>query len=587
MTGPHGRKRSSPDLLMAGVIAAATIAFVCGMSWRGLDLMDESYSLRLTQFPDASKPAGEPYLVGFLLHPVLQLCQGDIGAFRLLGFAVTAAVSALTARSVLGVYGAHSHGTSLRRVVVLVCVSTSLMVYQLEIRVPSYRSVTVLGLLVATAGVAMVLRRRAWPGGVVLGLGGWLAFSGKPTSAALLAAVVLTMVVSRRLPWQAAVGALASAAGGAAVTLAIAGLSPAEATWYLRNGARLVTLLSAYPDVLTILGGSGVRPFALLLLGTPFALLFVVLLVRHRTDGGDCGPRLVPALVLVASAAAVATGGIAAFAPRTLGYQMLAFGVLLLLPVVHLGWGHLREMFPRGSARVMAVVLLLMPYAYAIGSNRDVLTTTGMAAVFWALLCGVAVLHADAASSPDDPPAAGISLLFVALVPAVVVAVAFGDGPEGPELSRAGTAAPVAGGSLRLDPETAAVMTMLHEVAAREGVTRDTPVVDLSGMGAGYALGLGGRPLGRAHFYAFRDGNPSAAFALSMVPCIQRAGAWLVVADVEGIRPAWAEDWGAARATYRAAASFSALRYGAVRRFDVLVPGPRTAAALGCRRGEE
>ena len=87
----------------------------------------------------------------------------------------------------------------------------------------------------------------------------------------------------------------------------------------------------------------------------------------------------------------------------------------------------------------------------------------------------------------------------------------------------------MAGGELLLEPGEAEIARRLRAVAQQYSLGPETPVVDLTGVGAGYAFVLGGRPLGRAHFYGTWEGRvDSARYALERVPCEDRAAAWLL-----------------------------------------------------------
>ena len=197
------RARAAAGLAEAFSVVLAALVFAI-MAWvadRGLDVVDESYLLRMVDNPQATRPAGDVYLFGFLVHPLYVLVGEDVAGLRLLGFAVVAAVAAVLCHESLALLRAR--GEVLRRshalVATIVVAASSLLVYSFDVAVPAYRSVALIGLMLTVAGVARVMRADALVGGAAVGAGGWLTFVGKPTSAAALVVVVLLVVVAARL----------------------------------------------------------------------------------------------------------------------------------------------------------------------------------------------------------------------------------------------------------------------------------------------------------------------------------------------------------------------------------------------------
>jgi len=275
----------------------------------------------------------------------------------------------------------------------------------------------------------------------------------------------------------------------------------------------------------------------------------------------------------------------------TNGYRALGLGVVLLGLALTALWGW--EPDRRRTVLPVLVLLALVPYLYAVGSNRALLTTAGQTSVAWVLLAALHVVRctdrptaAEASSAARRSPSVAAGLLVAATSCVVVmVAALWWDGPLGAQPGRATEPVRVLGGTLDVAPAAAAALGPLHEVALRGGLDERTPVVDLSGTEPAAALVLGGPPLGRAHLYtAWSGGVESARLALSKVSCQERARAWVIV-PASGTPPladAWATDWSRAVGEYEVAHRYPGFARSARTELLVLRPGPGVAAALGC-----
>ncbi|MBT9255919.1 hypothetical protein KMZ32_10575 [Phycicoccus sp. MAQZ13P-2] len=567
-------------------------------SWRGLDPIDESYVLRLVRHPEASLAAGEVYLFPFVLHPLLELCGNDVGLFRLVGNLLVAGIAVGLVLEAAPLVAERRSRLAVCAAAVTTAVAAQL-VFLLEVRVLSYRSLAFAGLLVLAWGVARVQRGRPGGGGALVGLGTWTVFVAKPTSAVAAAVVLLVLLAWVRPPGRTLVTATAALVSSAALTLAVAGLGPVGAVRYLAGGLDVVSRLGAYPGLAGMLGISPVHPVFFLLTLPPIVVLAAWVVARRRvTDVAALD--LATSAVLVTTAVCLAAVAVVLLSPATLGYGGFSLGVVVLGAA--LGAVRLVPEPRRSAARPVLVLLGLVPYLYAVGSNRDLVTTTGQTSAAWVALVGLAaVATVPTGRQPgppcgDDvargrihagPPAAPVLLLTSAACVVVMAATLLWDGPAGPGIARATEPVRVLGGSLLVPADQAAVLGRLRDLSRRDGVLDDTPVVDLTGSGAAYALALGGRPLGRAHFYtAWSGGVDSARTALARVPCDDRARAWLVVpaGDPPPLAAAWTDDWSATRRGYGTADTFTGYARGAGRRFAILRPGPAVAGLLGCSR---
>ncbi len=591
---PSSRAAGRAGPLVVGGLSAVAVALTAATAWRGLDFWDESYWLLLVDRPDASRAAGEVFLGQFLLHPLFVGLGRDVGLFRLLGILLLVLTAGAATRAVVA--GARGAGAVVpavwARTAPLVVAASTMTAFVGAGRSPSYRVVVVVALLLAVWALA-----RFWAGGApgwgaLLGAAGVLAFTGRPTSAVALAVLVVLALpwlgtrpaVARTVGW-AVVGALLAAAG----VLALAGMTPATAVGYLGRAAAAEGAGGYHSSWTAMLGVVPVPVRVLLVLG-PLALLPVLLAVHDaRRNAESRWSTRAQLLVGLGAPAVVAALGVWLLSAQGYGAQVRQ--LLLLWLLMPLGALVVRTRGVRGprGAGAMVLTLLACPYVATVGTNTNFTPTMTQAAVFWALAL-VLVVPLVARTRPRAGRLVLPVALLVVTTTLVTQVVWLADDLEGRGVRDGSVATPVLGGYLGVEPDTAAVLTGLGSVSRRYSLA-GRPAVDLTGYGAGYQLALGTRPLGRASFFgAFAGAERGAAVALSHATCRDRAEAVVLYApdnplDVSGAIDSWGVDL--------------ATDYEAVLRFhpthgeprvqrqtvEVLLPGPRVGAALGCPGG--
>lgn len=575
--------------MVPSVASAAVIVGMLWMSNRGLEMIDEGYLLRLTADPAATRPAGDVYLFGFLLHPVYEAVGRDIALFRAVGILVLAVGAALLAREAVAVLRARDLPVSRAHEVsgALVAAASTALVLSFGVMVPAYRSVAVLGSMAAAVGTARVARDQPLRGGLLVGMGTWLCFVGKPTSAIALTACVLILAgTTRLLSWPALAATVGGGLTAAGLTLAVAHLSPADAVDYLAKGAEGTQVLGSHPGLAVLLGIGDPS-----LQGLVFAPFFVLPLVvarvlqRRGKPGGRAGVDVVTMVALAGAAVFVAALGATLMGPLGTGWQLLSLALLIPLTAVALLARERRASPVRRPAFEVGwlALLLVLPYVNAVGTNLPFGPAMGVASVFWVVAL-VMVTLGRAAAPGDDGAVARMLSLVVALV-VTIVWVVHSSGPEGGDLSTDLRAAPVAGGQLLLHPHDADAAVVLRGAAGAYGITESTPVLDVSGMGAGYALMTGGRPLGRAHHYSYLPHSVEAARrAVATETCADRARAWLLYVPDNGsdLSRAFTGDLLDVSRDYEPVAGFDFVRDGDTWHMQLLRPRPSVAAKLAC-----
>ena len=165
--------------------------------------------------------------------------------------------------------------------------ATSLTAFTFGLRSLSYNSLVLLGLLVAAIGVSLILRGADLGGGVVIAVGWWVVFLGKPTSALALAVVgAIALFLARRVTLRGTAAAVGGLLVAVTVTLVAIRMTPNDAVSFLAGGVRQDQLLGGHVSLLPLVGLASSPLAALLFFGLPLALAAAVAGELARRRGG-------------------------------------------------------------------------------------------------------------------------------------------------------------------------------------------------------------------------------------------------------------------------------------------------------------
>ncbi len=577
------------------VVATLLMVVAIASTVRGLDFVDESYFLSLIADPGANRDNGELFLFGFLVHPVYAALGHDVALLRIANLLVMGGVAAWMAHVVLS--EVRSLRPSTRRaspghlVAVSVVVASVVSAYAGGVRVPNYRTVDLVGLMLLTLAFVWTTQGHQFRAGLLMGSAWWLSVVGRPPTAVVLVVIIpVLLMVMRALTLRLVAAALVGATAAATLTLVVARMSPCETVAYLVRGYRQNQLIGGHTSIRGLVGLVNPEWGGFVVFGLPVLLMAVVVtLVLHRRD------RLPPVAV---RAAALAFGilalGVVLAAPMLVaqGRPSAVLPMALVIPVWTVGLLLMEDRTERGSPRreppmlFVVMPLLAAPYVASVGTNSPFTHTMALASTFWVL----AAMVVTTCSQTETPVARGVGLVTAGLclaVPAAVLAVLAGEVELEPGAPPAREAT-IAGGTLLMTPPDADVLDLLRGVAAKEGLTSRTPVVDLTGVGAGYRFQLGPHPFGRAFLFGiFPGATEGARYSFSWESCEERSRTWVIYADNNpwDVSPAFTQGVLSLETDYKRVATFSPTQ-GPEEwrglRMHVLKPTPAVARKLGC-----
>ena len=207
----HDKKTQRATLAEWIVLFFSSIGTVVILSWvlwysrYGIDFTDESFYLVWIANPFQYSVSTTQF--GFIYHPLYELLGGNIAALRqtnfLISFGLTWALVDIFFRTVFG----SQAFDKLSRLVMSSSIATAAAAYPVFagfwLPTPSYNSLALQALLIVASGLLLAdktINRAAIFGWILIGIGGWLAFMAKPTTAAALAlCAILYLLMTGKL----------------------------------------------------------------------------------------------------------------------------------------------------------------------------------------------------------------------------------------------------------------------------------------------------------------------------------------------------------------------------------------------------
>ncbi|WP_139481422.1 hypothetical protein [Bradyrhizobium ivorense] len=545
-------------LALSAVTTAILLARLLYYSSYGLHPADEGFYLNFIANPFPYAINVPPSLFGFVYHWPYQWASGDIAVLRMANVTLTMALgwilSFLVIRRLWTAGWPHAAVLSAGIASLALC---NVLGWWLT---PSYYSLTFQSLLIVMTGLLLADRprriRQVW-GWILVGVGGWGCFMGRPTTAAAVALVVVLYVVVLHRK------SLLPMLGAALVALALL-----IVTAYLVDGGitGFVTRMidSAEMEVLLGAGHEVSLMFRIDWLPTSRSHLAIAVLVAIALllsiFMGDTH-KLLTSLAL----AAVLIGTIAI---ALLGIDPISIesSILFLVPaficvgaMFYREGSALRAKTPTSIA--LALTFLLLPHLSALGSAGNYWVFGSMDALFW-MLAVVAFL---------SPLAEQGRSVAATLLPLSVLAQLFAASVVNGSILkplrqvkdlRAYTAVmPIPGdGKLVLSQSFHDYLATARAQARAAGLEVGAPVVDLTGLSPSLLYVLETRALGLPWLMgSFPGSNPVAVETLGLENCADLAKAWVLI-EPEGayrLDPASVmPSFGAGQADYVVAATF-------------------------------
>lgn len=559
----------------------------------GFDFTDESFYLVWMSSPFNYSVSTTQF--GFIYHPLYSIFGGDIAGLRQANIIIIFGL----AWCVCDLFLKHLMPQSPELTYVCPAISAAIATSSLVVLVfggmwlptPSYNSLAFQGLLVIMIGLLLAEKSTYWEsslGWMLIGLGGWLAFMAKPTTAATAGvAVILYLLLAGKLTLRMLVAPLsfllllvvsAFAIDGSVISfvernqgdLELGRLLQLELSfghlWRLES----FQLQSATTEIFWIAVLAAISGFLVSLLTIARSeivvammqvLIFVVGLasiyyVYDQSTTPDRLQNLLLGAVLIAaipigiatltrsgfflSAMQVLTIIISLAYYHRLTDQAITFELMqdllqsaALFAAIAIGFVALKPNAVQAipfATWAWALPFVVFPYAYAFGTNNNYWVPIASAGLFFVLIALTVLSHI--AHRNEFPRL----VLTLAIVVQVVSAALLVNGLKFPYRQPSqlhNNDYPVdfgkQGGHLLLTQSSGKYISAARDIAFRAGFARGNPMIDMTGRSPGMLHVLGANSVGSAWLIGGYPG--SAQFvetALRSVRCDQFAEAWLL-----------------------------------------------------------
>lgn len=534
---PAGRCQAVVSLLSCFLGTAAVLGWVLRYSHYGLDFTDESFYLVWIANPFLYD--WSVYLFGFVYHPLYRLVQEDVAALRQANLLITFALAWLLVYVTMSKHG-RAIGWHMRTALSFAFATGSLLLLDTWLPTPSYNSLAQQALLLTACGLVLADRDLHWPsavGWLMVAVGGWLAFLGKPSTAAALAVCApIYLLLAAKLNWRmllltAALALVLLYSSAVAIDGSLAKFAERlrlgiEYLGYLQGGHTVQNIFRWDAHFMSEREKTAVAMIALVL-----GLASLSLLERRLTGiGWLVSATLLAGILLLALDVPLP-------ATRWSAYKdMVMFGVGAACVIAALGAP--TSFIATGGRRALslAALFLVLPHVYAFGTNGNYWQAAGATGLFWAL-AGLVVLL-PTLTNPRWlgllPLAVGTQFVTALIIHAAMLAPY--RQPEPLSTNAHVVAFGESASELILSKDNADYIQRAIDYAQQAGFTPGTPVIDLTGQSPGILYALRAVSIGQAWTIGGYPGSAKLAIAgLRHVPCEDLARAWLLT-EPEGPR---------------------------------------------------
>jgi hypothetical protein len=530
-------------LATAALVTLITLVWLLARGHHGMDLTDESYYLIWMSNPWLYSISTTQF--GFIYHPLYLLLHGDIALLRqaniLIIFVLSWMLCAVFFRATLD---SQEHNLSWRSVPMLalaaVTATCSLIYFTTYgwLATPSYNSLVFQALIIASIGLLLAEKTSSSvsiAGWILIGIGGWLVFMAKPSSAMVFAAVVsVYLPLAGKFNFR-----LFSISGLTAITLLLISAwtidgSPVIFFDRLKSGIEVLKLLNAgHIDMFRIDTPLMGRKEQILLAFSSLTSFVTIYLMASekkiliKAGLGFTSLFAISSLVIISDYFVFQSSD-----PYTTQLTLL----ILAIPLSSLAFFLVTIRMPFSNmVRNRCVIVLyfaVLPHISAFGSANNYWLQGSLGGLFW-VLAGLAILIPTVASGGTQrillPAVVGGQLITIFLLYAAMERPYFLQPEpfrEYEDIVTIGTNE----SELILPKYFADFYRNVKKMASQAGFQSGIPVIDMTGHGSGVLYAIGAKSVGQPWMIGGYSGSDNVAiFTLNRVSCAELVESWLLV----------------------------------------------------------
>lgn len=533
--------KSLLELGAVAILALATVVMLCAVLVRsryGIDLTDEGFYLNWMKDPSSYTASVSHF--GFVYHVLYQIAQSDVALIRQINYVITFGLAWVLCIAVFRLVLAKVESTPADQISLVALSATiafaSILVVCFELpQGPSYNTLAYQSVLLGVIGMILAEAkgsRSGFLGYFLIGLSWWLAFMAKPTTAVSLCLVgLLYLFMAGKFSLR-----LLAASFATAVVLFVTSSWGIDGSIYafierMARGVEMARSLGANNSFASILRWDKIQLSSneqlLLLLNAILISLAVVLSASERRGYriAGIGFTVICALVSITIFAGLVF-------PETSfgryhGLQILALPIACLIAAIITS--SIRNL--ERSEVALAISLVLLPHAYAFGTDRPYWLNAQGAALFWVLsgIVIVALTKTKGGGWRVLLPVCGACQLFTALF--LYGSMEHPQRQTQPLWLNANTVhVGHDGKQLILSRDFADYIEGLRRMAREGEFKGGTPIIDMTGHSPGVVYVLNARSPGLPWLLGGYKGSDAFAMAaLELVSCDEISRAWVII----------------------------------------------------------
>lgn len=502
----------------------------------GIDFTDESFYLVWMANPFIYDFSINQF--GFVYHPIYSLLGGDIAALRQANILITFALAWGLTYFFLTSLAADLSDSRITLLTVSAGLATSAFIlFDSWLPTPSYNSLNLQALLIFAIGLILAEKtahRASIAGWVLVGIGGWLAFMAKPSTAlALAVGVFVYLLFARKFSIRMLGLAVACALALLLVSALVIDGSVLGFIKRIQLGVELARLMEGGHNLSQILRVDEFQLGAKLKLAISLisGALFIAIWCMCAKNKKWSFIGLLISIGFFMAIALLTTGQIHRIAGFGQFQGLLIFGLVYGLVIATLALGRLRGLKNISVQHwAIAGLFLAMPHIYAFGTNSNYWQAGSAAAIFW-LLAGLILL-----APLIRERASWLLTLPVAFAAQAVTATLLQTGLEQPY--RQNQPLRINASAVKIGPQRSEMVlskdyakyfndaqAVIREVSFKP----NSPMIDLSGQSPGILYSIGAENIGQAWTIGGYPGSLKLAeAALVRTPCEKISTAWIL-----------------------------------------------------------
>jgi hypothetical protein len=499
----------------------------------GIDFTDEGHYLNWISNPFLYKSSLSQF--GFIYYPLYNLVDGNIAWLRRLNFFITFVLAFILVYLVINNLVKFEKINKVIQCILSSGIAISSFTY-CYIQTPSYNHLTFQALLITSIGIALIdvnKFNKNTLSYIIIGIGGWLTFMAKPSSAVGLAAIVLMYIIFSK---QFQLRFLLIAAVTSFILFIISA--------YIIDGS-ITTYVERYFLSLKIIkllqGGYGINKIfridELYLSNKIIISIFFIFVISVyfiwmalKNNKVNNFIYIITCFLILVIIATLTIADINWNLNFGTDLSYLVFGIAYACFLINIMMIVKNKITIHDVRLGLFLVFLILPYISALGTNSNYWDQSRITSLFWLISGFVLIIPWFCKLKLYQP------IIFLVLVSQLIASINIKLLIEKPyrynqplRLDDSRIVVNNKNHQLILSKEFANYINDARKIAAQSGFIKDDSIIDLSGVSPGLLYLLGAKSIGTAwNIGGYKGSLDMAKATFNLVDCEDIANSWVL-----------------------------------------------------------